>query len=369
MHFLAGDSNTQARAALPEERTGSRLWPQATSHERAACGAGAAPAVGGRPYAGRRRRRLRRRRRARPGAPSCRFCCWLLKLATKAWTCSMRCGPSGCCDRAHRLDAAFHPPALPHSQAEGGVAPAAAPANTAAPAPRRQRGSAKFRFWHDERRFKGPADRCIVQQALFDAGGGREARGEHWSGGRRGVERGRMAGARRPAAARHALHRRCTGLPRASAVCPTRLSSTLRSALLAPLPHHRWRAHGRLPQVLAAAWPPGLPARRRLGPALVPGAHRAQGGAGAQAGAAGQRAARHDERYKEGGGARGRRGRRCAMRQQCLRRSKLAAPVNEASAPGTRERAHNCPAGLHPPCGPRHARPRPQRLSPPRSGA
>jgi hypothetical protein len=39
----------------------------------------------------------------------------------------------------------------------------------AAPA-RRQRGSAKFRFWHDERRFKGASDKCIVQQALFDAG-------------------------------------------------------------------------------------------------------------------------------------------------------------------------------------------------------
>ncbi|KAI8474298.1 MAG: tubulin-tyrosine ligase family-domain-containing protein [Monoraphidium minutum] len=52
----------------------------------------------------------------------------------------------------------------------GGQA-AGADADVAAAAPRRARGSAKFRFWHDERRFKGPADRCIVQQALFDAGG------------------------------------------------------------------------------------------------------------------------------------------------------------------------------------------------------
>jgi hypothetical protein len=27
-----------------------------------------------------------------------------------------------------------------------------------------------FRFWYDERRFKGTAERSIVQQALFDAG-------------------------------------------------------------------------------------------------------------------------------------------------------------------------------------------------------
>jgi hypothetical protein len=26
------------------------------------------------------------------------------------------------------------------------------------------------RFWHDERRFKGGADKCLVQQALFAAG-------------------------------------------------------------------------------------------------------------------------------------------------------------------------------------------------------
>jgi hypothetical protein len=37
----------------------------------------------------------------------------------------------------------------------------------------RTRGSGKFRFWHDERRFKGSSDRCVVQQALFDAGGAR----------------------------------------------------------------------------------------------------------------------------------------------------------------------------------------------------
>lgn len=30
---------------------------------------------------------------------------------------------------------------------------------------------AKFRFWYDERRFKGVAERSIVQQALFEAGG------------------------------------------------------------------------------------------------------------------------------------------------------------------------------------------------------
>eukprot|EP00877_Chromochloris_zofingiensis_P003213 jgi/Chrzof1/12893/Cz07g11100.t1 len=34
-----------------------------------------------------------------------------------------------------------------------------------------ERGSASFRFWHDERRFKGRGDQCIVQKALFAAGG------------------------------------------------------------------------------------------------------------------------------------------------------------------------------------------------------
>lgn len=33
-----------------------------------------------------------------------------------------------------------------------------------------ERGSASFRFWHDERRFKGRGDQCIVQKALFAAG-------------------------------------------------------------------------------------------------------------------------------------------------------------------------------------------------------
>lgn len=28
-----------------------------------------------------------------------------------------------------------------------------------------------FRFWQDERRFKGSGERCIVQRALFEAGG------------------------------------------------------------------------------------------------------------------------------------------------------------------------------------------------------
>eukprot|EP00878_Enallax_costatus_P046105 GHUV01055702.1.p1 GENE.GHUV01055702.1~~GHUV01055702.1.p1 ORF type:complete len:305 (+),score=72.81 GHUV01055702.1:192-1106(+) len=34
-----------------------------------------------------------------------------------------------------------------------------------------EKNSGAFRFWHDERRFKGGADRCLVQQALFEAGG------------------------------------------------------------------------------------------------------------------------------------------------------------------------------------------------------
>lgn len=32
------------------------------------------------------------------------------------------------------------------------------------------RNSGKFRFWHDERRFKGGIEGCLVQQALFEAG-------------------------------------------------------------------------------------------------------------------------------------------------------------------------------------------------------
>jgi hypothetical protein len=28
-----------------------------------------------------------------------------------------------------------------------------------------------FRFWHDERRFKGDAERCLVQEQLFAVGG------------------------------------------------------------------------------------------------------------------------------------------------------------------------------------------------------
>jgi hypothetical protein len=32
------------------------------------------------------------------------------------------------------------------------------------------RNTAKFRFWQEERRFKGPAYKDVVQQALFEAG-------------------------------------------------------------------------------------------------------------------------------------------------------------------------------------------------------
>eukprot|EP00967_Tisochrysis_lutea_P005924 scaffold7002_cov21-Tisochrysis_lutea.AAC.1 len=32
------------------------------------------------------------------------------------------------------------------------------------------RGTGTFRFWTDERRFKGPGSKCVVQEALFDAG-------------------------------------------------------------------------------------------------------------------------------------------------------------------------------------------------------
>lgn len=42
----------------------------------------------------------------------------------------------------------------------------AAAASTAAAG----RNSGTFRFWHDERRFKGAGERCLVQQALFSAG-------------------------------------------------------------------------------------------------------------------------------------------------------------------------------------------------------
>ena len=33
-----------------------------------------------------------------------------------------------------------------------------------------EKNSGNFRFWHDERRFKGPGDRCLVQRALYEAG-------------------------------------------------------------------------------------------------------------------------------------------------------------------------------------------------------
>lgn len=33
-----------------------------------------------------------------------------------------------------------------------------------------ERNSGSFRFWIDERRFKGRADKCLVQEALFAAG-------------------------------------------------------------------------------------------------------------------------------------------------------------------------------------------------------
>lgn len=33
-----------------------------------------------------------------------------------------------------------------------------------------ERNSGAFRFWVDERRFKGSADKCLVQEALFAAG-------------------------------------------------------------------------------------------------------------------------------------------------------------------------------------------------------
>jgi hypothetical protein len=36
----------------------------------------------------------------------------------------------------------------------------------------KERNSGSFRFWHDERRFKGTVDKCLVQQALFAAGAG-----------------------------------------------------------------------------------------------------------------------------------------------------------------------------------------------------
>lgn len=36
--------------------------------------------------------------------------------------------------------------------------------------PEVEKNSGAFRFWHEERRFKGGADKCLVQQALFEAG-------------------------------------------------------------------------------------------------------------------------------------------------------------------------------------------------------
>jgi hypothetical protein len=38
------------------------------------------------------------------------------------------------------------------------------------PAPLSEKNSGKFRFWHDERRFKGGIEKCLVQQTLFAAG-------------------------------------------------------------------------------------------------------------------------------------------------------------------------------------------------------
>jgi hypothetical protein len=70
------------------------------------------------------------------------------------------------------LGAAF---ATPTPAARPSRAPPPAPPRRGRPSPSPQRprgrGSAKFRFWHDERRFKGPSDRCVVQQALFGVGG------------------------------------------------------------------------------------------------------------------------------------------------------------------------------------------------------
>lgn len=48
-----------------------------------------------------------------------------------------------------------------HQQEEGGAASSRSS----------ERNSGKFRFWHDERRFKGGIDNCLVQEALFAAGG------------------------------------------------------------------------------------------------------------------------------------------------------------------------------------------------------
>lgn len=33
-----------------------------------------------------------------------------------------------------------------------------------------EKGYGSFRFWTDARRFKGSEDKCIVQQALYEAG-------------------------------------------------------------------------------------------------------------------------------------------------------------------------------------------------------
>lgn len=33
-----------------------------------------------------------------------------------------------------------------------------------------EKNSGKFRFWHDERRFKGGIEKCLVQQSLYAAG-------------------------------------------------------------------------------------------------------------------------------------------------------------------------------------------------------
>jgi hypothetical protein len=43
-----------------------------------------------------------------------------------------------------------------------------------------ERNSGVFRFWHDERRFKGGIDTCLVQQALFDAGVRGRGGGQWW---------------------------------------------------------------------------------------------------------------------------------------------------------------------------------------------
>lgn len=129
------------------------------------------------------------------------------------------------------------------------------------------RGTGAFRFWTDERRFKGPGAKCVVQEALFEAG----ARCVRACGMHAPL---RHSGAMQPCMMYHARRKR-----RLCTVCSVAIA--LRCCRRHP--NRRRRAHGRPPQGLPPARPPGLPAPLGLGPAVVTRQDRAQGAARAEA--------------------------------------------------------------------------------------